>query len=91
MKVDTGKFLCFIKDEKLDITSKEYDIQNELMQTPSIVVPRTRLLKKIWGFDYLAETRTLDMHVKSLREKIAKHTSEVYIETVRGVGYIINE
>lgn len=91
LKLDTGKFLCFIKEEKLDITSKEYDILNELMQTPSIVVPRTRLLKKIWGFDYLAETRTLDMHVKSLREKIAKHTSDVYIETVRGVGYIINE
>lgn len=91
LKIDLTRHLCFYKDIVLDLTSKEYDILNLLMETPSIVVTRSKLLKRIWGYDYLAETRTLDMHVKSLREKISKYTTDIYIETVRGVGYIINE
>lgn len=91
LKIDLTRHLCFYKDVVLDLTTKEYDILNLLMETPSIVVTRSKLLKRIWGYDYLAETRTLDMHVKSLREKISKHTTDTYIETVRGVGYIINE
>ena len=91
LKIDLTRHLCFYKDIVLDLTTKEYDILNLLMETPSIVVTRSKLLKRIWGYDYLAETRTLDMHVKSLREKISKYTTDIYIETVRGVGYIINE
>ena len=91
LKLDITRHVCTISDIVLDLTAKEFDILNVLMETPSVVVTRGKLLKRIWGFDYLAETRTLDMHVKSLREKISKHTSDKYIETVRGVGYIINE
>ena len=91
LKIDLTRHLCFYKNIVLDLTTKEYDILNLLMETPSIVVTRSKLLKRIWGYDYLAETRTLDMHVKSLREKISKYTTDIYIETVRGVGYIINE
>lgn len=91
LKLEITKHICTLNNEVLDLTSKEFDILNVLMETPSVVVTRGKLLKRIWGFDYLAETRTLDMHVKSLREKISRYTSDKYIETVRGVGYIINE
>ena len=91
IKLDITRHLFFVKDESIEITSKEFDILYVLMESPSIVVTRGNLLKRIWGYDYLAETRTLDMHIKSLREKISRVTKDVYIETVRGVGYIINE
>ena len=91
IKLDITRHLFFVKDESIEITSKEFDILYVLMESPSIVVTRGSLLKRIWGYDYLAETRTLDMHIKSLREKISRVTKDVYIETVRGVGYIINE
>ena len=91
IKLDVTRHLFFVKGVPVDITSKEFDILYVLMESPSIVVTRGQLLKRIWGYDYLAETRTLDMHVKSLREKIARVTDETYIETVRGVGYIIKD
>ena len=91
IKLDVTRHLLFVKEEHVEITSKEFDILYVLMESPSIVVTRGQLLKRIWGYDYLAETRTLDMHIKSLREKISRVTKDIYIETVRGVGYIINE
>ena len=61
------------------------------MKNCNQVMTRNRLLKEIWGYAEDTETRTLDMHIRSLREKIGRHTTKQYIETVRGVGYIINE
>lgn len=90
LSLDIIKHKVFFKDIALDLTSKEYDIMQILMESESIVVTRSKLLKRIWGYDFLVETRTLDMHVKAIREKIAALTDDIYIETVRGVGYIIN-
>ena len=91
LSLDIVKHKVFYKDIALDLTSKEYDIVQILLESVSIVVTRSKLLKHIWGYDFLVETRTLDMHIKAIREKLAAYTSDVYIETVRGVGYIINE
>lgn len=91
LSLDLVKHKAFYKEEALDLTTKEYDVLFLLMDSPSIVVTRKTLLKKVWGYDFLAETRTLDMHIKALREKIAEHTTDTYIETIRGVGYIMNE
>ena len=51
---------------------------------------RADLLKLIWGFQIEVETRTIDMHIKSLREKLAKVTDKQYVVTVRSVGYMLN-
>lgn len=91
LSLDIIKHKVFYKDIALDLTSKEYDIVQLLLESTSIVVTRSQLLKRIWGYDFLVETRTLDMHIKAIREKIAVYTNDVYIETVRGVGYIIND
>ena len=61
-----------------------------LAHSPDIVVTRKKILKDLWNFDDDCETRTLDMHIKSLRKKIASVTEEVYIETIRGIGFVIN-
>ena len=55
------------------------------MNNPGIVLSRDRLLSEVWGIDYLGETRTVDMHIKTLRQKLGSAAS--YIETVIGVGY----
>lgn len=91
LTLDITRHVVTLKNQVLKLTTKEFDILTMLMLSPSIVVTREKLLKQIWGFEYLAETRTLDMHVKFLREKISEITNDIYIETVRGVGYIINE
>ena len=91
LTLDTLKHKLFYLDKEIELRNKEYDIMEELMATPSIVVTRKQLFKNIWGFDYDVETRTLDMHIKTLREKLFNATGETYIITIRGVGYIINE
>lgn len=91
LSLDITRHQFLVKDTVVELTAKEYDILNVLMESASIVVTRGKLLKKIWGYEYITETRTLDMHIKSIREKISRITSEIYIETVRGVGYIIKD
>ena len=88
MNVEEHK--CFLKGNTLDLTNIEFDLLNMLMHSPDVVVTRKKILKDMWNLDEDCETRTLDMHIKSLRKKIAEYSDEVYIETVRGIGFVIN-
>lgn len=75
-------------EKKIDLTYKEYELLLCLMQNKACVLTREQLLDKVWGYDYCGETRTVDMHVKTLRQKIGDEGPEYeYILTVRGVGY----
>lgn len=72
----------------LELTLKEYELLKLLIQNKSRVVPREDLLGEIWGYDYIGETRTLDMHIKTLRQKLSDDAENPkYIKTVRSVGY----
>lgn len=71
--------------ERIALTRKEYAILKLFLQNPGVVFSRDRLLSAVWGLDYLGETRTVDMHIKTLRQKLG--TAGGYIETVIGVGY----
>ena len=72
----------------LDLTFKEFELLFFLMQNSPHVVTREKLLDRIWGIDFVGETRTLDAHIKSLRKKLGDSTdSPRYIFTVRNVGY----
>ncbi|HBR03262.1 MAG TPA: DNA-binding response regulator [Ruminiclostridium sp.] len=74
--------------DKLELTLKEYELLKILMQNHGKVLSRDTLLEKVWGFDYFGETRTVDVHIRYLRQKIEEDDSKPeYIETVRGVGY----
>ena len=73
---------------RLDLTLKEFELLRILMQNRGHVLTRDLLLEKVWGFDYFGETRTVDVHVRYLRQKIEDDDAKPrYIETVRGVGY----
>ncbi len=71
------------------LTLKEYELLKRLMQNPNIVLTRDQLLEDIWGYDFDGETRTVDVHVRTLRQKLGPCGD--YIETVRGVGYRISD
>lgn len=69
--------------EAVELTFKEFELLRLLMSRPGAVLSRDEILNHVWGYHYAGETRTVDMHIKSLRKKLG----EGYIATVRGVGY----
>ncbi len=77
------------KDKKLlEMTYKEFELLKLLVLNKGIVMSRESLLEKVWGFDYYGETRTVDVHIRYLRQKIEDDDNNpVYIKTVRGIGY----
>ena len=81
------KRTVFINDNEITLTYKEFELLHYLMLNEGIVLSRERILEQVWGFDYNGESRTVDMHIKSLRQKLADGGSN--IKTVRNVGYKI--
>lgn len=74
--------------EPLDLTYKEFELLHALMTNAGRAVPREELLRDVWGYDYIGESRTLDMHVGTLRHKLGDNVNNpIYIKTVRSVGY----
>lgn len=74
-----------VDNELIPLTFKEFELLTYLMRKQGTVLSRERLLEKVWGYDYRGESRTVDMHIKTLRQKLGQ--SGEYIKTVRNVGY----
>ncbi|SRR5450759_431685 len=73
---------------EVELTAKEFDLLHVLASNPGIVLTRDRLMEKVWGYEYVGDTRTVDVYIRHLREKLADNAeSPRFIETVRGVGY----
>ena len=85
ISIDLEKREVKNKGEAVELTLKEYELLCYLMENTNRVVTREELLDRIWGYDYDGETRTLDMHIKTLRQKLKE--SGHSIKTIRGVGY----
>ena len=71
--------------ENVALTFKEFEILKMFMSNPGVAFSREKLLSEVWGIDYLGESRTVDMHIKTLRQKLGESSKR--IETVIGVGY----
>ncbi len=71
--------------ERVELTFKAFELLKLFLSNPGIAFTRDGLMEKVWGVDYLGETRTVDMHIRTLRQKLGKYGG--IIETVRGVGY----
>ncbi len=83
----TGRRL-FRNDAEIKLSNKEFDLLTELMRNKSVVLSRDLILTKVWGYDYFVDKRTVDVHIRWLREKIEDDPSDPKrIVTVRGVGY----
>jgi two-component system alkaline phosphatase synthesis response regulator PhoP len=87
--LDDERHTVLADGEKTVLTNKEYQLLRYLMLNEGIVLTRSKLLDQVWGFDYDGESRTIDMHVKSLRQKLK--ASGDMIRTIRNVGYNIEE
>ena len=73
---------------EVELTAKEFDLLFVLAANPGIVLTRDRLMEKVWGYEYVGDTRTVDVYIRHLREKLADDADNPrFIETVRGVGY----
>jgi two-component system OmpR family response regulator len=88
IEVDIGRHTATKRGCKLDLSPKEFDLLAFLTKNKGLVFSRDHLLEKIWAYDYLGGTRTVDVHMRWLREKIEDNPGRPkYLVTVRGVGY----
>lgn len=85
--LNTEEHRVLIDGQEISLTPKEFYLLRYLMENQGFVFSREKLLSEIWGFEYYGETRTVDVHIRSLRQKLG--TAGDIIETVRGVGYRI--
>ena len=85
--VDQNLYKAFYRERDLELTLKEFGLLRLLLAKAGMTVEREELFREVWGEDYMGETRTLDMHVASLREKIKRAGGGDRIVTVRGIGY----
>ena len=83
--VDDSKHLVTAGGEVRELTYKEYELLKFLMVNRGTVLSRDKIMERVWGFDYEGESRTVDMHIKTLRQKLGE--SGALIKTVRNVGY----
>lgn len=89
LRMNDDSHKVFLKDQELDLTIKEYELLKLFMKNVGIVFSREKLLAVIWDEDFMGETRTVDVHIGTLRNKLGSYGK--YIETVRGVGYRMKE
>lgn len=88
LRLDTGRVEVRQGEREVELTNKEFKLLALLMKNAGIALPREEILNRVWGYDYIGETRTLDMHIRSLRQKLGDTAENPkYIKTVRSVGY----
>lgn len=86
LRIIKNKRIVYMKNEEIYLTQKEFSLLNLLINNVNNVVDRETMLESVWGIDKVIETRTIDMHIKSIREKLSLNKN---IITVRGIGYKI--
>ena len=87
LTVNRKRHEVFVKGEAVTLTKKEFDMLCYLLENKGMVLTRDQLLNQIWGYDYIGDTRTVDVHIRTLRQKLGD--CGTYIETIRGIGYKI--
>lgn len=88
LKIDADRHRVYLNDQEINLTTKEYDLLELLAKHPGKIYTRDQLLAKIWGEDYFGDARTVDVHIRRLREKIEKTPAQpFFVCTKWGVGY----
>ena len=89
LRLSVGRHKVYWKEEKVELTRKEFELLVYLVENRGLVMSRNQILCQVWGYEFEGETRTVDVHVRSLRQKLGEAGNMV--ETVRGVGYRIDK
>ncbi|MBN2877034.1 MAG: response regulator transcription factor [Bacilli bacterium] len=88
LKINPTKFICSYQNEELKFTKKQFELLLLLMKNHNTIISRDEILNTVWGYEYIGETRTIDVHIKEIRRKLkGVGLNEQVIETVRGIGY----
>jgi len=87
--ISPAKHTVYIGEQNIVLTLKEFEMLCLLLQNKNLVMTRDQLLNQIWGYAFDGESRTVDVHIRSLRQKLGEYGD--IIETVRGIGYKISE
>ena len=88
MKIDRQSRRVYVKEKEINLTAKEFDLLELLAMNPDKVYSREELLNIVWGYEYPGDARTVDVHVRRLREKVEPNPSDpMYVYTKWGVGY----
>jgi two-component system alkaline phosphatase synthesis response regulator PhoP len=89
LKLDLDKHICYKNGKQINLTPREFDILSLILSKKGAIVKREEVLTKIWGTDVSLETRTIDMHINSIRKKIGDTNASVIV-TLYGVGFKVN-
>jgi len=89
IKLDLDKHICYKNGKQINLTPREFDILSLILSKKGAIVKREEVLTKIWGTDVSLETRTIDMHINSIRKKIGDANASVIV-TLYGVGFKVN-
>ncbi len=89
IRMDDERHLVFVEEKTCDLTFKEYELLKFFLQNQKIVLSREKIMDRVWGTNFEGESRTVDMHIKTLRQKLGYWGK--LIKTVRNVGYKIEE
>ena len=87
LSMDDEKHAVYVNDKPCELTFKEYELLKMFLDNVGIVLTRESIMNRIWGTDYSGETRTVDMHIKTLRQKLGEAGNR--IKTIRNVGYML--
>lgn len=87
IEINNVRHSCSVNGNEVTLTYKEHELLKYLVINKGVVMSRDSIMEKVWGTDYEGETRTVDMHIKTLRQKLG--SAGDYIKTVRNVGYVI--
>ena len=83
--LDVAKHSVFVDNKEVSLTQKEFALLKFLLESKGVVFSRNQIMDSVWGHDYTGESRTVDMHIKTLRQKLGKGAD--VIKTIRGIGY----
>lgn len=91
LKLSKNNYKVEYDNENIELTKKEFELLEYLMRNKNIVLSREKILDNVWGYDYFGDTNIIDVYIRYIRSKIDQKYNVNFIETVRGVGYIIRE
>ena len=91
LTLDPDSHIVKYDDDIIELTNKEFNLLQKLMENKSVVLSREKLLETVWGFDYFGETNIVDVYIRYIRSKIDDVYDDKIINTVRGVGYVIRK
>lgn len=89
ISIDYDKYLVIVNGKEISLTHKEFELLYYLMKNQEIVLSRSKIMNEVWGFDFEGETRTIDVHIRTLRLKLGD--AGRYIQTIRNVGYKLGD